>query len=119
MDIRRAITTRWQRLRNGAGLLSGELPPSASQGPGVAPFGDATPPAGTTQTPTEIAARLARNGLGDLVHSSWKAFFSRFREDEKEFELPNYLEASTAVRDQLAQLGPDKPPDYATCRLMP
>ncbi len=122
MDIRKAITTRWQRLKLGAGSLSAGVTAAGATPAGSAAAGDhheVTPFAGepvighqANQQPRQL-----RSGLGDLVHGSWKAFFARFREDEREFELPNYLEAGAAVREQLDKLG-DRPPDYATCRVM-
>jgi hypothetical protein len=132
MDIRKAITTRWQRLKLGAGTLSAGVTSAeatatggpATGGPSTGSTADdhaeVTPFAGEAISGHQASQqpRQARSGLGDLVHSSWKAFFSRFREDEREFELPNYLEAGATVREQLERLGPDRPPDYATCRVM-
>src|SRR5450432_2209568 len=102
MDIRKAITTRWQRLKLGAGTLSAgvtsaEAAPAAGASAGAAAgeHHEVTPFAGEPITGHHVnqLPRQARSGLGDLVHNSWKAFFARFREDEREFELPNYLEA--------------------------
>ena len=107
MDIRKAITTRWQRLKLGAGMLSAGVAPDAGEGSGIlarnGADGDAengadagadkhrevTPFAGeptTGQPPSQLPnqpPRQQRGGLGDLVHGSWKAFFARFREDER------------------------------------
>ncbi len=130
MDIRKAITTRWQRLKLGAGALSNGMGAADATAGGTPAAGAATGEQQDKQEVTPFAGepttghhvnhlpRQLRSGLGDLVHASWKAFFARFRDDEKEFELPNYLEAGAAVRAQLDQLGADRPPDYATCRVM-
>jgi|GEM_PF-2214418 hypothetical protein len=116
MDIRKAITTRWQRLKSGArSMTSVDV---TVPGHPVVPLEETTPTTGARTQPGEGAPRTARSGLGDLVHASWNAFFARFRDDEREFELPNYLEASNGVREQLALLGPERTPDYATCRIM-
>ncbi len=78
----------------------------------IVPFGD------LPALPAEAQHELPAFGLEQLVLRGWAEFFARFRDDEREFELPHYLEAGAAVAQRLAQLGPGVQPDLVTARQM-
>jgi hypothetical protein len=78
----------------------------------IVPFGD------VSALPVEAQHELPAFGLEQLVLRGWAEFFARFRDDEREFELPHYLEAGAAVAQRLGQLGPGVQPDLVTSRQM-
>jgi hypothetical protein len=107
MPLKPQLTTRWQRLRQGAEQLAA----SAEGQPVVEPFGGVAAPV-QPQVPTDDF------GLERSVLAAWRDFFARFREDEREFELPHYLEAGQLVEERLGYLSPGSQPDIITCRMM-
>lgn len=110
-------TTRWIRLQRGADQAAAEAEAFAAGQEPVTPFGQQSAAA-----PLPIRVESAANdedfGLERLVLIGWRAFFSRFRTDEREFEMPHYEAAGQVVEDRLALLGAGTQPDLITCRMM-
>lgn len=107
MTLKPQLTTRWQRLRQGAEQLAA----SADGQPAMVPFGGVAEPVHPQVPETDF-------GLERPVLEAWRAFFARFRDDEREFELPHYLEAGHLVEERLRSLGPGVQPDIITSRMM-
>ena len=110
-------TTRWIRLQRGADQAAVDADVAAQQQQPVTPFGHADAAA---PSPIRVEASVDDEdfGLERLVLIGWRAFFSRFRADEREFEMPHYQSAGRVVEERLQRLGPGVQPDLITCRMM-
>jgi hypothetical protein len=120
MPLFNPLTTRWIRLQRGADQVAAEADAAAAAQAPVTPFG--APPPGAAPTPLPIRVEQGADdedfGLERAVLLGWRAFFSRFRADESEFEMPHYLAAGRVVEDRLLRLGQGVQPDLITCRMM-
>jgi ankyrin repeat protein len=111
-------TTRWIRLQRGADQAAAEADAAAAAHEPMTPF--VSPDGGASLSPIRVEATGDDEdfGLERSVLIGWRAFFSRFRADECEFEMPHYLSAGRVVEDRLQRLGAGVQPDLITCRMM-
>ncbi len=117
MAIPNPLTTRWIRLQRGADQAAADAEAIAGSQEPVTPFGNQT---GAAPSPIRVESATEDEdfGLERLVLIGWRAFFSRFRADEREFEMPHYQAAGQVVEDRLTRLGAGVQPDLITCRMM-